>query len=108
MQSARLVFATFVATVAAAAVAHGCGADDEPIMAGPTELRITAQWPVGVQEFRVTCNPTGGDIPDAKRVCATLSNHPLMVFPPRSSATCAGSVGIPPAFDVTGTFRGET
>jgi hypothetical protein len=71
-------------------------------------LRITAQWPVGVQEFRLTCNPPGGDVPDAKRVCVTLTNHPVMVFPPQATATCAGSAGIPPAFDITGTFRGET
>jgi hypothetical protein len=107
MRSARLSLGTLVAAVAVAAVAYGCGADEEPIVSGPTDLRITAQWPAGLQEFRLTCNPTGGDIPDARRVCATLGSHPVMVFPPQASATCAGSVGIPPAFDITGTFRGE-
>ena len=31
-----------------------------------------------------------------------------MLFPPQAIATCAGSAGIPPAFGITGTFRGET
>jgi hypothetical protein len=40
-------------------------------------------------------------------VCETLKNHPAMVYPRPLKASCAGSFGAPPAFDVHGTFQGE-
>jgi hypothetical protein len=90
-----------VVLIGFAATVLGCGSDE------PTTLSITAQWPGGQKEFTLTCDPAGGSVSDPRNVCETLKNHPAMVFPPPLKASCAGSFGIPPGFDVRGTFRGE-
>jgi hypothetical protein len=61
-----------------------------------------------VQSFSLTCNPTGGSLPLADRVCRDVSLHArAMLNPPKPRWTCAGPAG-GPALTVTTSSRGAT
>src|SRR5262245_26979900 len=100
MRKAPLIASALTGVAVIAVGALGCGSDERP-PADRTTLSITAVWPTGRTELRLTCDPAGGGVPEASRVCETLANHPVMLFPPALTASCAGSEGVPPAFDVT-------
>jgi len=61
-----------------------------------------------VQSFSLSCNPTGGNLPLAGRVCRDISLHPkAMLNPPKPRWTCAGPAGSP-TLTVTTSSRGAT
>jgi hypothetical protein len=61
-----------------------------------------------VQSFSLSCNPTGGSLPLAGRVCRDISLHPrAMLSPPKPRWTCAGPAGSP-TLTVTTSSRGAT
>lgn len=83
--------------------ATACGSQ-EPT----TELRITVRIGAETHRFRLACAPPGGNVPNAKDVCSSLSAHrDAMLFPPALTGSCFGSVGIPPEVAVAGVSAGE-
>ena len=66
-----------------------------------------------VQSFSLSCNPTGGSLPLAGRVCRDISLHPkAMLDPPHrspggNSSVCSGSEFMP-VVSVTATANGST
>jgi hypothetical protein len=73
-------------------------------------IRVTTYPPTvrRVQALSLTCNPTGGNLPLADRVCRDISAHPkAMLNPPKPRWTCAGPAGSP-TLTVTTSSRGTT
>jgi hypothetical protein len=65
----------------------GCGGEPK------TDLSIQVANGFGDQQFRLTCNPEGGDVPRPKELCALLANNAdVMLFKPRDRSTCIGGV----------------
>jgi hypothetical protein len=61
-----------------------------------------------MQSFSLACDPTGGSLPLASRVCRDISLHPrAMLNPPKPRWTCAGPAGSP-TLTVTTSSRGAT
>jgi hypothetical protein len=61
-----------------------------------------------VHSFSLGCNPTGGSLPLAGRVCRDISLHrKAMLNPPKPRWTCAGPAGSP-TLTVTTSSRGAT
>lgn len=54
-----------------------------------------------VRSFTLTCNPDGGTLPFAVRICRDVQRHPKAMLdppkpgPPRTSSVCAGGPGMP-------------
>jgi Subtilisin inhibitor-like len=75
-----------VLVVAAALV--GCGGQAK------TDLSIHVANGFGQQEYRLTCNPAGGDVPRPKELCALLANNAdVMLLRPPDKSTCIGGLG---------------
>jgi hypothetical protein len=107
------------AVVAASVVLVGCGSvgdgdvstDPAPgdTAGGPTELTVVVTPAPGAGEstWRLTCDPPGGDHPDAEAACRLLSRLKDPFAPVPSDAVCTEIYGGPQTATVTGTFRGE-
>lgn len=70
-----------------------------------TQLDIYGQ-PVGTTTVTLTCEPTGGDHPDAAAACADLiaANGDIYAIPP-VSANCPARSSV--EFDASGTWNGQ-
>jgi hypothetical protein len=66
-----------------------------------------------LRSFTLTCNPTGGTLPRAERICRDIGLHPQAMVdpptpgPPRKSIVCAGGPFMP-ELSVTATANGTT
>lgn len=112
----RIVVATMM--VLSAALLAGCGeeqdvgdsgtttgAADEPV----TELTINVDPGPGKKRrtWTLTCDPTGGDHPDAEAACALLAEMERPLAPVPESVACTEIYGGPQTARVTGVLRGE-
>jgi len=76
---------------------------------GPTDLTVVAGDGSGTSTtWRLTCDPPGGDHPDAEAACAALAAHGATALPPvPKDQVCTMVYGGPQTATVTGTWRGE-
>jgi hypothetical protein len=94
---------------ALAALLAACGGGGEAGEAVvPVEVELVVVTGVTSESrFEVRCGPTGGTTPDPEATCAAIAANPEMLAPPELTATCAGSLGIPPEARVGGTAGGR-
>lgn len=89
----------------------GCSsAGDDTVGASPgTELVIEFSRDRGAPAERVmlTCDPIGGDHPDAEQACADLNAAPAPFAPLPDDVICTQIYGGPQTATITGTYRGE-
>lgn len=57
--------------------------------------------------WTLTCDPPGGDHPDAEAACAVLDTVPTPFAPVPAGTMCAQVYGGPETATITGTWRGE-
>lgn len=84
--------------------------DGDTVTAGPrTDLVIEfVREPGATPERRtLTCEPTGGDHPDAEQACADLAASQDPFAPLATDQVCTQIFGGPQTATVTGTYRGE-
>ncbi len=95
--------------VALPLAACSAGGADSVTAAPRTDLRIEIVREVGAEPERLTltCEPTGGDHPEAAQACADLgqAQEPFAALP--SDRMCTEIFGGPQTAVVTGTHRGE-
>ncbi len=102
-----------VLAAALVAVAGGCGVESAPPAAAPstpsTGLTVVINDGAGQETtWRLTCDPGGGDHPDAEAACRILQAHARLALPPvRQDAVCTEIYGGPQKATVSGTWRGE-
>ena len=95
--------ASFVGSVALAAIAGGCQQDDPA-----TDLTITVTGYPEETIHRLRCNPAGGDLLRAAAVCDAIAQHrDLFLNPPPTRSTCIGGPGIPPSISIKGRYRDD-
>jgi hypothetical protein len=101
--------------VAALAAPAACGSDSEGTTGGEaaaaeTDLRVTV-WPQGPsgpsRSWTLRCEPVGGTLPSARRVCAALSRLDAPFRPVPRDAMCTQQYGGPAEALVRGTYRGR-
>ncbi len=96
---------TGTTTTAAATTAATTSAATAPA----TDLRIEV-WPTGRKgpstTLRLTCDPAGGDVPDARAACAALGARDEPFAAPREDMACTEIYGGPEEAHVKGTYRG--
>ena len=61
----------------------------------------------GTSTWSLTCDPAGGDHPDAEQACAAIEGHRSALNPVPKDRMCAQVYGGPEKATVTGTWRGE-
>ena len=75
---------------------------------GPSQLTIVVDDGAGgTSTWSLTCDPTGGDHPDAEQACAAIEEHRSALNPVPEDKMCAQVYGGPEKATVTGTWRGE-
>ena len=75
---------------------------------GPSQLTIVVDDGAGgTSTWSLTCDPTGGDHPDAEQACAAIEGHRSALNPVPKDRMCAQVYGGPEKATVTGTWRGE-
>ena len=75
---------------------------------GPSQLTIVVDDGSGsTSTWSLTCDPTGGDHPDAEQACAAIEGHRSALNPVPKDRMCAQVYGGPQKATVTGTWRGE-
>ena len=116
----RILVATSVGAVLA--VTSGCGSVDN-VVAGPgSTLTPTATAPSGrspsrltievtapgqpTKRYTLTCDPAGGDHPDATAACAALDAMDAPFARTRGDLACTQVYGGPQVATVTGTLAG--
>ena len=57
--------------------------------------------------WTLTCEPAGGDHPDAEQACAAIEGHRSALNPVPKDRMCAQVYGGPEKATITGTWRGE-
>ncbi len=103
----RLLGVTLVA-----AVAIGCGGNDESPAAGAATKLTIAYWPQGrdagaVQKWTLRCAPLGGTHPSRRAACAKLARLQRPFLPVRADMACTQIYGGPGEALVTGIHRGK-
>jgi hypothetical protein len=81
-----------------------CGEEDS----GPTVLKLVLRTANGSGQdtYTLTCEPPGGSVPRAGRLCTTLADHPDEMLAKPAEGLCSFGVGSLD-LEVEGTFRGE-
>ncbi len=75
---------------------------------GTSELTVVVDDGTGsTTTWRLTCDPVGGDHPDAEKACAAVADHRSALNPVPKDRMCAQVYGGPEKATVTGTWRGE-
>ena len=100
-------------TLAVGLAMSGCGKDDQTAGGGPSsatdlKIRVVAADGAEPRTMTLTCDPAGGDHPNAKAACAKLAEAGAQTFEavPADQA-CTMIFGGPQTATITGTFRGE-
>jgi outer membrane protein assembly factor BamB len=73
-----------------------------PDAAPQVRLAIEVQLPDATRRFRLSCRPARGTVPDPRRACAALADHPEILRPPARRSTCDRPPGNPPEVRVRG------
>lgn len=75
---------------------------------GTSELTVVVDDGTGsTTTWRLTCDPIGGDHPDAAQACAAVADHLSALNPVPKDRMCAQVYGGPEKATVTGTWAGE-
>ena len=75
---------------------------------GPSQLTVVVDDGAGgTSTWNLTCDPTGGDHPDAEQACAAIEGHRSALNPVPKDRMCAQVYGGPQKATITGTWRGE-
>ena len=75
---------------------------------GPSQLTVVVDDGAGgTSTWSLTCDPTGGDHPDAEQACAAIEGQRSALNPVPKDRMCAQVYGGPQKATVTGTWRGE-
>ena len=112
---------TCVAGLLASVVLVGCGSDDEPTAStgstggdggGGTATEVTVTVDAGATSaYTLTCDPQGGDHPDADAACAALldaaSQDPSPLDPVPAEQLCTEIYGGDQTAVIEGTVDGE-
>ena len=61
----------------------------------------------GLVRYTFSCPPARGDFPNLATACKEIASDNAMLHPPKMTATCAGSEGVPPEVSVKGSANGE-
>jgi hypothetical protein len=104
-------FAALATVVALAA----CGGDEEEAREPepeprPTQLQVVVRTPDlggGGRRFDLSCDPPGGDHPNAEAACAALAAHSEAIEAVPPDTACTQIFGGPEQAEVTGLFRGR-
>jgi hypothetical protein len=100
--------ALVAALLALLAACGGKNEDGAAPDAGPVDVELVVVTGVDTSErFEVRCDPAGGTTPDPEETCEAIAEHPEMLSVPELTATCAGSLGIPPEVRIGGTAAGK-
>jgi hypothetical protein len=76
--------------------------------AGSSQMTIVVDDGAGGRStWSLTCDPTGGDHPDAEQACAAIEGHRSALNPVPKDRMCAQVYGGPEKATITGTWRGE-
>ena len=79
-----------------------------PGTGGASELRVVVDDGAGsTTTWTLTCDPAGGDHPDAEQACAAIEGHRSALNPVPKDRMCAQVYGGPEKATITGTWRGE-
>ena len=82
------VFAAIVTLAAVVAVAAVAGCSES---SGKTVLSIHLENAYGVRNYTLTCDPPGGDVASAEKMCKRLSRDAdVILFTPPNNNLCAG------------------
>lgn len=90
-----------------------CGGGSENVRSVPNEpatslvVEYTADEGAAPQRWTLTCDPVGGDHPDAEAACQKLAAAQQPFAPVPSDAICTQQYGGPQRATVRGTYRGE-
>lgn len=94
--------------------ATACGGGAETVRTSPetpadTSLVVEyrADQDADVQRWTLTCEPVGGDHPDAEGACRQLAAADAPFTPVPADAICTEQYGGPQTATVRGTYRGE-
>ena len=75
---------------------------------GPSRLTVVVDDGAGTTStWTLTCDPVGGDHPEAEQACAAIEQHRTALDPVPQDRMCAQVYGGPQRATVTGTWRGE-
>jgi hypothetical protein len=75
---------------------------------GASQLTIVVDDGTGsTSTWTLTCDPAGGDHPDATQACAAIEGHRMALNPVPKDRMCAQVYGGPEKATITGTWRGE-
>ena len=90
----------------------GCGGSDSVSTSPPgptTSLQVVHSSDDGAapQRWTLTCEPAGGDHPDAEAACRDLAAEPEPFAPIPADAVCTEIYGGPQTATVRGTYRGS-
>ena len=93
-----------------------CGGGSDTVRSEPNEpaepatslvVEYTADEGASPQRWTLTCDPVGGDHPDAEAACQKLGAAEQPFTPVPSDAICTEQYGGPQKATVRGTYRGE-
>ena len=74
---------------------------------GALTITVVAHPQAQPVTWTLTCDPPGGDHPDAEAACAVLDTVPTPFAPVPAGTMCAQVYGGPETATITGTWRGE-
>lgn len=106
------------ALVAVALALSACGGSHRvvytagPNLVHPGGRRVDVQVTInrghrGLVRYTLSCPSGKGDFPNGATACRKVASSGAMLHPPKMTATCAGSEGIPPEIKVKGTADHE-
>src|SRR6266567_4651775 len=98
--------ANVIAAGAIACALASCGgkANPNPLRA---ELAVSVQREQGISVYTLSCPSARGSFPDPSSACKAMNSANGMLGPPKMTATCAGSEGVPPQITVKGRADGK-
>jgi hypothetical protein len=110
LRSAVLVGIALAALSACGSDTTSDGSADDADASAATSLTIvvTASESAEPSTYELTCDPDGGDHPQATQACAAIANAGAGVFDPvPSDQACTSVYGGPQTATVEGTYDGE-
>ncbi|SRR6266511_517671 len=94
--------------IAAVGLLAGCSSSHQATNKLRASIHVTIdRGHRGSVQYALLCPSAKGDFPDAATACKKLTSNDAMLHPPKMTATCAGSEGVPPSVTVKGRANGE-
>jgi hypothetical protein len=113
---ATITTAALVTVLAATAACSGEGGNTVTAQPNPTrtsapetrlEVTVQAAETMPPKQWTLSCDPPGGDHPDAAAACAALEKGKAPFAPVPKDMACTQISGGPQTATITGTWRGE-